>query len=403
VSNADDPGVALRRARTTATIVLAVVAAVFAVTFVLPDGTLTSYLRAAAEAGLIGGLADWFAVTALFRHPLGIPIPHTAIIPSSKDKLGANLAAFMTENFLAPEVVRDRLSVADPAGVVGRWLGSRAAAEAVADHVAAALADLSAGVVDVWDDVEVAIGAQLAAMDVSEVAGRALAALMDGGHHDALVTAAVRGIDGALGQNRDYLRARLGAESPWWVPEALDDAVFDKAIDVAHRLLDEIASQDTHQVRAMIRRRLEQLAADLQHDPATQARVTERIHELIGRPEISTWLRQAVIASMGNLAAHRDTLATALMAIGDRLVGDDDLRSRVDGWIEALAEPLATTARRELAVVIPATVARWDAEETSGRLEAWMGRDLQFVRMNGTVVGALIGLVLHTIVRVLSG
>jgi uncharacterized membrane-anchored protein YjiN (DUF445 family) len=226
--------------------------------------------------------------------------------------------------------------------------------------------------------------------------GRALERAVADGELDPIITGAVRGIDRALADNAEYLRDRIKNESPWWVPDSVDEAVFAKATEIAHRFFAEVAQDPHHQVRGMVATRLTDLADRLQNDPVLQAQVSDRIGTLTERPEFRSWLRTGWSQAMTSLGEQSDGIAGTLRHLGTRLLEDDDLQRRIDGWLEGMSGPVAEAAQRELEVLIPATVMRWDPEETAGRLEQWMGRDLQFVRINGVVVGAMIGLVLHT-------
>lgn len=389
----------LRKARFAAGSVLAFTTAVFFSTFAMGDAAWVGYLRAAAEAGMVGGLADWFAVTALFRHPLGIPIPHTAIIPRSKDALGKNLAEFIAGNFLDPDTVKERLANAEVAKRIGTWLATEEGSEVAAGHVTTILGAVAQGTASdqVWADLEGVLVDRVRRMPISEMAGRALVTAVEDGELDPIVTAVVRGVDRSLRDNSEYLRDRIKNESPWWVPDSVDEAVFAKATDIAHRFLGEVADDPRHQVRGMLAKRLLELGDRLQNDPAMKEQVSARIGELTERPEFRSWLRAGWSQAMTSLGEQSTGIAGALRHLGDRLLEDEALQQRIEGWLEGMSGPLAEAGRRELAVLIPATVARWDPEDTAARLEQWMGRDLQFVRINGTVVGALIGLGLHTI------
>jgi uncharacterized membrane-anchored protein YjiN (DUF445 family) len=388
----------LKKARIAAGAVLAFTTAVFFSTFFMGDAAWVGYLRAAAEAGMVGGLADWFAVTALFRHPLGIPIPHTAIIPKSKDALGKNLAEFIAGNFLDPTTVKERLAQAAVPQRVGAWLATDEGSVQAAGHVTTVLGAVAQGTASdqVWADLEGVLIDRVQRMPISDMMGRALERAVADGELDPIITGAVRGIDRALADNAEYLRDRIKNESPWWVPDSVDEAVFAKATEIAHRFFAEVAQDPHHQVRGMVATRLTDLADRLQNDPVLQAQVSDRIGTLTERPEFRSWLRTGWSQAMTSLGEQSDGIAGTLRHLGTRLLEDDDLQRRIDGWLEGMSGPVAEAAQRELEVLIPATVMRWDPEETAGRLEQWMGRDLQFVRINGVVVGAMIGLVLHT-------
>lgn len=392
---------------------LGVVALVFVATFWMPDTTATGFLRAFAEAGMIGGLADWFAVVALFRHPLGIPIPHTAIIPNSKEGLGRNLATFIVRNFLDPSLIAERLDHAEPARSLGRWLTDPDNARAVSGQVAAVAAGLAEGLAsdEVRTDLERVLKPQLGRLPYAEIGSRILETTVQGGHHRPLIDAGIRGIVDAMVTNRAVLRRRLGDESPWWVPEQLDDAVFDRAFGALVTFLLEVAADPEHPLRKTVEAQLSVLSERLENDHELNAQVAARMGELIETPEVGEFIDaqwRAVAAAVAEAAERpeselRESIAVALSGFGHRLSTDETLAERVDGWIVSVAGPIAGAARREVGTLIEVTVDRWDTRDASRRLEIWMGRDLQFVRVNGTLVGGLAGLLIHAAVLAFGG
>ena len=403
----------LQRTRRTATALLVVATLVFIATFFMGDATWVGFLRTTAEASMIGGLADWFAVVALFRHPLGIPIPHTAVIPKSKDGLGRSLGEFVRNNFLAPDHIVERLEAARLPVRLGRWLTQGSNAGTMAGHVATTLGAVVEGLdsAAVEDELERMVVGRLRSLPMAEMIGRGMEAAIADGHHRPVLTAAIAGIAHAMDDNRAALRHRLGQESPWWVPEAVDDAVFERAFVALHRFLSELAAEPDHEIRRNIDARLADLARRLRTDPELESLVSARVEELTSHPELREWARgtwSEVAGSLVEASSRPDSrlrrrIAAALEDFGKRLVTDAPLQERLDTWIRSLAEPLARLGQQELGDLIAATVDRWDPDDTSRRLELWMGRDLQFVRINGTVVGALAGLAIHTVVFAFGG
>ena len=387
------------------------VAVAFLASFALPDGTATGYLRAALEAGLVGGLADWFAVVALFRHPLGVPIPHTAVIPQSKDGLGQNLAAFVELNFLDEDQVRDRL--ADPAHVerLGAWLEQ----PANADRVAARAIAVAATVMDAVDEdaaverIVAGVRRRLATLEVSRLAGESLESAIRGHRHAALVSATIEGLRDTVSRNRLPLRRRLGEQSPAWVPPLVDDLVFDRAEHVVGTFLRQLAENEDHELRAALDAQLLSITDRLQHDPDVAERVDRAVDEVLTddllRDWIGGWWREvhAQLDAAAEDATLRRLATRALVELGGRLRDPDgELHDRVVTILGNVAPQVADAGRQEVGSMIEATIDRWDAQDTSRRLELWMGRDLQFVRINGTVVGALVGLGLHAASAVLG-
>jgi len=409
-----EQGAALRKARRRATGLLAIVGVGFVASFWLPDTTATGYLRAALEAGLVGGLADWFAVVALFRYPLGIPIPHTAVIPRSKAGLGANMATFVQDNFLHPDQVKERL--ADTAHVqrLGGWLEVPGNADQVARQITAT----ASTVLDAMNRDQVVgrivegVRARLARVPVAKLSGQALQAALRDRRHDALVTATINGLRDTASRNRTGLRRRLGEQSPSWVPGVVDDLVFGRAEEVVHTFLMQVADDPQHELRVALDVQLDELAVRLQSDPTLEGRAVEVVQDVISDELLHRWVdawwdevKERVAAAArpdATDSALRRLMAEALVGLGDRLGHDPDLQGRVVGALEAIAPQLAQAGQQEIGHLIAATIDRWDVEDTSRRLELWMGPDLQFVRINGTVVGALVGIVLHAGARLLG-
>ena len=255
----------LRRMKVIATGLLVFAAVVFVVARAFEDeGTWVGYVESAAEAAMVGALADWFAVTALFRYPLGIPIPHTAIIPRRKDDIGRSLGDFVQGNFLTAEVIGERLAGAKIAERLGHWLAQAANAERAAE----AAADALGGVVEVLDDRDVqealgtAVEKRLATTEVAPLLGKAIDVAIDGGHHQRMLDGVMRGLVAFLDDNRAMLRDRLDQESPWWVPEAIDDRVFNKIFTGVQRFLADVSANPDHEVRHSIDTRIQALGGE---------------------------------------------------------------------------------------------------------------------------------------------
>ena len=397
-----------------ATALLVAVAAVFVALAVLadPDATWTGYALAAAEGSLVGGLADWFAVTALFRHPLGIPIPHTAIIRERKDQFGETLGSFVQENFLSPEVVSERITAARLAARLASWLQDQEHARTVsrsAIEVLHAAAEL-VGDDDVHRLLDDELERAVRALPVAPLAGRALRAGVAEGRHHALVEGVLSGAMTFLEEQREPLRSRFGQASPWWLPGALEDRVFDRMIDGGRLLLSSIVADPNHDLRRQLDERLATLADRLEHDPEMATKAASVVDDLLASPDVRAWTRQLwadLRASLERELAADGTgafgtrVAGAVVAMGGRLGEDPALQRRVEGVAEAAARYVATNHRDEISALVSATVARWDAAETSDKLELLLGRDLQFIRINGTVVGGIAGLVIHAVADVL--
>lgn len=374
-----------------------------------PHHSWLGYVRAFAEAAMVGALADWFAVTALFRHPLGLPIPHTAIIAHRKDQIGESLGDFVQENFLTREVVDGRLAQVH----VGRRLGVWLCEPANAVRAGEAVADTLRGSLEVLDDRDVSSALQgmierkIESTPVAPLIGRAVDVAMEGGHHQRLLDAVLEGLAHFLDDNRTTFRARLESESPWWVPEPIDNRIFDKIYAAVHRFLDDVGGDSRHEVRQAIERQMEGFTARLRTDPALAAKGEELKHELLAHRDVRAWLeslwgevkRTTLTATDDPGSELRQRIDRSLVGLGERLRDDPELQQKVDDWVQRAVGYVVDHYRGEVADIISSTVAKWDGKATADRLELQVGRDLQFIRINGTLVGGLAGLVIFTVSR----
>jgi len=376
------------------------------------DSTAAGYVQATAEAAMVGGLADWFAVTALFRHPLGIPIPHTAIIVAKKDQFGATLGEFIQEAFLTPDAVMDRIQSADVGRRVATWLGDRDNAARLAAEVLDGAVQVSDLVKD--DDVNRvlrrAMSDRLDSVPVAPLAGRALEFLIRDGRHQQALSAGIRELDRYLTDHAGDLRDQLGTKSPWWLPGAAEDRLFERLTEGAHTLLTAMLEDEEHQLRKRFEERLVQLASDLQTSEAYRARGEQLKAELLAQPQVTEWvgtLWQDAKAQLRAQAEDPDSdlrlrLTDVVVATGDRLGSDPVLAARVDDGVATAVTYVVEHFHGEIVGLVSGTIERWDAAETADRLELLLGPDLQYIRINGTVVGALAGLTLHAVAQALG-
>jgi uncharacterized membrane-anchored protein YjiN (DUF445 family) len=369
------------------------------------------YVRAFAEAAMVGALADWFAVTALFRHPLGLPIPHTAIIPHRKDQIGRSLGEFVENNFLTQEVLGERLAQAG----VGRRLGTWLSVSANADRASAALGDALKGSLEVLDDREVQHGLEgvvrhrVRATPAAPLVGKMIDLSVEGGHHQRLLDAVLVGLGGFLDDNRATFRRRLDDESPWWVPEPIDDRIFDKIYTAVGNFITDVGADQRHEVRRSVDTRVVSFADRLKHDPELLAKGEALKEELLDHPEFRAWIESLWLGTkQGMIDAANDPdselrrrASTGLQRLGTRLAAEPDLQRKVDDWVERSAGYIVEHYRSEVTDVIATTVERWDGAQTALKMELQVGRDLQFIRINGTLVGGLAGIVIHALGQLL--
>ncbi len=400
----------LRRMKALAGALLLLAALVYAVTR-HGDGWV-GFVNAAAEAAMVGAIADWFAVTALFRHPLGLPIPHTALIPTRKDALGRSLQEFVATHFLAEEVVRGRVARAEVARRAGVWLREPGHAERVASEASTAARGLLRVLRDdqVISVVEQVLVGPVLRRPWGPPAGRLLERVVRDRAHHRLVDLALGELHVWLREHEELVTGLVRDRAPIWTPTWLDERVSGRAYREALQWVADIRANPQHRTRVALDDVLARFARDLQHDPATIARAEELKQRLIAHPGVRealhalwTTTRTVLVEATEDPGSDlRQRMVAGIAGFGQRLAEDAALQKTVDRYVEDAAGHLVRSYRDEVATVISDTVDRWDGEDASRRIELHVGRDLQFIRINGTVVGGLAGLVIHT-VTVLTG
>jgi uncharacterized membrane-anchored protein YjiN (DUF445 family) len=408
VLSAPDPGLVrrLRRMRAFATALLAVMAVVYvgATWFASPTPYLGA-IRAFAEAALVGGLADWFAVTALFRRPLGLPIPHTAIVPARKNEIGRALARFIRDHFLVREAVERRLRRANLAARLGTWLEEGGNAARVSRDVGLALAwalreegggelrgALGGTLLSAFDDVP-----------VNRTVATVLEVLTTGERADLIIDQLVAFGRSELEKNRVTIRVRIHEQSPWWLPNFVDQEIFDKLVGGLEELLEAIAADAAHPARAEIKARLASMQHALAADPTLAAKSRALKDELVAHPAVRSYayeLWQRLRGELADALADETSpltqgLTREIGALGARLHADASLAAELDDWLKELLLHVVDNYRDPLSEIVSETIESWDAQATSRRIELNIGTDLQFIRVNGTLVGGLVGLALY--------
>jgi uncharacterized membrane-anchored protein YjiN (DUF445 family) len=396
---------ALRRMRTLAVSLLAFAAVVYVLT--LDGHGFWGFVNAGAEASMVGAIADWFAVTALFKHPLGLPIPHTALIPRRKDELGKGLQEFVGENFLQEQIIRDRVTAATVSQRAGDWLSDPEHARRVVDEVA----DIAAiGLDRVRDShivelVEAVLVPRFREEPIAPLLGSFVTEAVRDNLHRGVVDLGLAELHDWLVDNPDTFAEVLTERAPWWAPDRLNTAVTTRLhLEAVHWLAD-IRDDPHHRARIAFDSMLETLGHDLLRDPATQARAEGLKNRLLDHPQfaqtsISLWqgLRNALLAALRDPSGPvRQRLESELLAFAARLREDAGLRARLDGLVADGAVFVVGRYGAELTAVITHTIERWDGKEAARRIELHVGRDLQFIRINGTIVGGLVGVLIHTL------
>lgn len=371
------------------------------------DYPWVGFVKAFAEAAMVGGLADWFAVTALFRHPLGLPIPHTAIIPRNKDRIGETLATFIRDNFLVARVVARRMRGIDLAGAAGRFLRTpsgegnrirRGASRLIADLFEALDDERLGGI------VKGAIAARIARTEVSPLLGAALASAIEDNRHVPMLEAGIRTLARALEANEPLVRELVRKRASWVLRiAALDDKLADAILDGLRKSTAEMSADPDHPVRAKMVEALATLAHDLQHKPSTRAKVETWKDELLANRSVAQWLdrlwqrgRSAVIAAARDPdAVMAGRMGEVLRSAGATLESDPRIRAAVNQFARRAVAGMAASYGGSIVSLVSDTIRGWDARTVTERLESAVGRDLQYIRINGTLVGGFVGLLLH--------
>jgi uncharacterized membrane-anchored protein YjiN (DUF445 family) len=406
--NPAQPGA--RGMKVVATGLLVAMAGVFVISRALESSyPWLAYMKSFAEAAMVGGLADWFAVTALFRHPLGLPIPHTAIIPRNKDRIGEALAGFIRENFLIPAVVARRMRRLDVASAAGRFLQTPAGE---GTRIRAGASRLIADVFESLDDerlggiVKGAISTRLRKMEVAPLLGHALASAINDERHVPMLEAAIRWTARALDANEQLIRDMVRKKANWVLKLAgLDTKLADAIIDGLRKLTVEMSTDPAHPVRLKIEEALVQLANDLQTKPETRERVESIKEQLLDNQSVSMWLdtlwqkgREAIIKAARNPdAVLAGKLGEVLKSMGGTLEKDRRIRAAINQFARRAVVGMAASYGGSIVKLVSETIRGWDARTVTNRLEAAVGRDLQYIRVNGTLVGGLVGLILHVV------
>ena len=399
----------LRRMRVTATVLLAVMAAVFvATTWWLPKNGWAGAARAFAEAALIGGLADWFAVVALFRRPLGLPIPHTAIIPARKNDIGRALARFIRDHFLVREAIERRLDRSDLAERLGAWLDDDTNSARVGRDLCTALnwALHSSDGGELRSALGTSLRGAFDAVPVNRAVSTLLDVLMAGDRTQVLIDQLVAFAQAQLDQHRFEIRLRIHEKSPWWLPKFVDQEIFDKLVGEIEQLLRAIARDPKHPARADIRAQIDGLRQSLVTDPALAAKGRALQQEVASHPAVRSYaedLWQRLNDELHAALADADSplaigITHEIRKLGAALHTDNEAAARLNGWLRQALLYVVENYRDPLAEVVSDTIESWDPHETSRRIELHIGTDLQYIRINGTLVGGLVGLAIYLVV-----
>lgn len=366
-------------------------------------------VRATAEASMIGGLADWFAVTALFRHPLGIPIPHTAIIPSRKDRVGQTLGLFVQKNFLNKDVIVAKLHTLRASEKMAHWMVEPENSRRIARQLARSLA-AAANVLrdeDVEGVITRAVVGRVQKTQVAPLLGRALSLLTAGNRHQALLDDAIRLLAKGITENQDLIRERVEKESPWWVPGAVDDRIAARIVAALERTVQAVHQDPNHPLRARFDAAIDEFIVKLQASPEVILKAEQIKEDLLQADTVRQFSASLWSDAKASIARHAEnpegfnpeSIERGLTAFGNAILSDPVLMEKVDAWLIEAVVAVVERYQDEVGELIAGTVRRWDPVATSERIELAIGRDLQFIRINGTLVGGLAGMALYLVQR----
>lgn len=365
------------------------------------------FVRAFAEAAMVGGIADWFAVTALFRYPLGLKIPHTAIIPTRKDRLAETFGRFVQNNFLSEEVIAERVRALQISQRVATWLSQPQNSAMVAETSTVALRGALQVVrdEDFQDLIKKAIVARVEDLEVAPLAGKTISAVVAGQRRQELLTASLHFLNNIVSQNKELIRQKIKQETPWWTFGTVDDSIYQRLIGGVEKMLHDVQNNPEHELHQRFGEILDRFSQDLQNDPEVIARGEAWKQEFLSDQLVndfsnSLWrdIKDALTnIDTGPVARLRVPIEQGIVQAGQALMNNPELRAKIDSALEGGVRTLIREYGNEVSKLISGTIQRWDADTTSNRIELLVGKDLQYIRINGTLVGGLVGLVIYSI------
>jgi uncharacterized membrane-anchored protein YjiN (DUF445 family) len=401
------PPAGMVKMRRIATGLLAMMAVIFVAARLLqPRYPWLSFVVSFAEAAMVGALADWFAVTALFRHPLGIPIPHTAIVPANKDRIGSSVANFLEHNFMTREVLAEELRHIDFAGAAAHWLCEPRNSREVALQITHGVPTLVRMVEDqdVGNFLQATLASGLKNVRFAPLLAEVLDVLIADRRHQLLFDHLIGMAADALERNQDFIRQKIHEASPRWMPRIIDEKLFEKIMTESQAILDEMRQEDS-EWRARFQSSVEEFIGKLRSSPDYEARIAGVVDQTLQHPLFrgytqTVWsnVRDRLLADADNPGSRiAAQLERALGGIATALQRDPAVQDKLNGWIRQFAANAIASRRHVIAALVKRVIQKWDAETVSSKFESYVGRDLQYIRINGTLVGGLVGLLLHLV------
>jgi uncharacterized membrane-anchored protein YjiN (DUF445 family) len=397
----------LTRMRTIATSLLAVMAIIFVGAKLLqPAYSFLSFVSAFAEAAMVGALADWFAVTALFRRPLGLPIPHTAIIPNNKDRIGESVANFLEHNFMTEEVLREELKQIDFAHAAAKWLSdpdhSRTVAKQIVSGIPAVIHMIEDN--DVGHFMQNTLAKGMKNIRFGPLLAEIFSVLVADRRHQILFDHMIGLASKALEQNRPFIRQKIHEKSPRWIPRMIDEKLFERLLEESENILNEMKDENS-EWRERFQQATEELIEKLRSSPEYEERIAAIVSQTLSHPLFRNYTQQVWHDVRDRLLADAtaedsravNQLDRALRAFSTALMQDAAVQNKLNRWIRAFAADAIASRREAIADLVKRVIQKWDADTVSRKFELYVGKDLQYIRINGTLVGGLVGLLLHTL------
>lgn len=398
----------LRRMQRLATGLLVAAGVLFVLTSIFRDvAPWVPFVRAFAEAAMVGAFADWFAVTALFRHPLGIPIPHTAIIPNRKSQIAVGFGHFIEHNFLDPDQITTRIRSQNLVKRLAKWLRSPERANQIAD----AVTEIIRGILNVIDDDEVSralsrgLNQRLETIRAAPLVGRFLGILLAGDRQRDALVQLINLLAEVIATNENEIRRRIARELPPWVPRIVDRRIYERLLEGVQRLLDELRGNPDHPVYHQFAGLIDRWIVDLQFDPQMQQQIDGLKHELINHPVAQELVRMSwrdlkltlLEQSVTSSSSLRRSIVVAVERFADVIEDNNEWYEKIENWMTAVVVALVSRYRHVIGEFVTQVVNSWDTQMTTRKIELQFGRDLQFIRINGTIVGGLVGLIIHSV------
>jgi len=398
----------LRRMQRLATGLLVAAGVLFVLTSIFRDvAPWVPFVRAFAEAAMVGAFADWFAVTALFRHPLGIPIPHTAIIPNRKSQIAVGFGRFIEHNFLDPDQITTRIRSQNLVKRLAKWLRSPERANQIAD----AVTEIIRGILNVIDDDEVSralsrgLNQRLETIRAAPLVGRFLGILLAGDRQRDALVQLINLLAEVIATNENEIRRRIARELPPWVPRIVDRRIYERLLEGVQRLLDELRGNPDHPVYHQFAGLIDRWIVDLQFDPQMQQQIDGLKHELINHPVAQELVRMSwrdlkltlLEQSVTSSSSLRRSIVVAVERVADVIEDNNEWYEKIENWMTAVVVALVSRYRHVIGEFVTQVVNSWDTQMTTRKIELQFGRDLQFIRINGTIVGGLVGLIIHSV------